>query len=119
MAKRITFVTALILIYTLFNYPVNKGYPLLILLISFVILCFSVAKIYSDYENLEKEETFEEVEKNMNKIEQNNGIFEYKNDGFISNKKNHWNLLNGMRLKVLLILTLICSKAFIKTALKL
>ena len=101
MAKRITFVTALILIYTLFNYPVNKGYPLLILLISFVILCFSVAKIYSDYENLEKEETFEEVEKNMNKIEQNNGIFEYKNDGFyIKQKKSlefiKWNEIESI-----------------------
>lgn len=87
MAKRIAFVTVLILIYTLYNYSVNKGYPFLVLLICFSILCFSIAKIYSDSEKLE-EETFESVEKNINRIEQNNGIFEYKNDGFYIKQKN-------------------------------
>lgn len=86
MAKKITFVTALILIYTLYNYSVKKGYPLLVLLICFTILCFSIAKIYSDSEKLD-EETFENAEKKANRIEQNNGIFDYKNDGFYIKQK--------------------------------
>lgn len=100
MAKTITFVTAIILIYTLFNYPINKGYPLLVLIICLVILCFSAAKIYSDYQNFEEEETFENVEKKTNEIEQNNGIFEYKNDGFYIKQKSmnfiKWNEIESI-----------------------
>lgn len=86
MAKKIIILTSIILVYTLYNYHVNKGFPLLIMFICFCIIAFSISKIYSDSENLE-EETFDDVEKNINKIHQNNGIFEYKNEGFYLKQK--------------------------------
>lgn len=88
MAKKITIITSLMMIYLLYNYSVSKGYPLLFLLIGLAILSFSISKIYLDY-HFVKEETFEEVEKNINRIEENNGIFEYKNDGFYIKQKKH------------------------------
>lgn len=81
MTKKIIVLTSLVLIYTAYNYHVNKGFPLIIFLVCLSIIAFSIAKIYSDY-NLKDEETFEETEKKFDKINSNDGIFEYKNDGF-------------------------------------
>ena len=81
MAKVITFFTSIILIYIIYNYPVNKGYPLLGFLLCLIVLSFSASKIYSDYKKM-GDENYENVEKNTDKILKNNGIFEYKNDGF-------------------------------------
>ena len=71
MAKVITFFTSIILIYIIYNYPINKGYPLLGFLICLIVLSFSASKIYSDYKKM-GDETFENVEKNTDKILKNN-----------------------------------------------
>ena len=87
MAKGITFFTSIILIYIIYNYPVNKGYPLLGFLLCLIVLSFSGSKIYSDYKKM-GDETFENIEKNTDKILKNNGIFEYKNNGFYIKQRN-------------------------------
>lgn len=82
--KKLIFITALILIFIIYKYDTNNGYPLLIKLICFVVLVFSFTKLQD--ENT-KEETFEEVEKKNNIIQNDDGIFEYKKEGFYIKQK--------------------------------
>lgn len=81
MTKKIIFLTSLVLIYTIYNYHINKGFPLIVFFVCLIILAFSISKIYSD-SKLTDENTFEETEKKYDKIYNNDGIFEYKSDGF-------------------------------------
>ncbi len=81
MTKKIIFLTSLVLIYTIYNYHINKGFPLIVFFFFLIILAFSISKIYSD-SKLTDENTFEETEKKYDKINNNDGIFEYENDGF-------------------------------------
>lgn len=81
MTKKIIFLTSLVLIYTIYNYHINKGFPLIVFFICLIILAFSISKIYSD-SKLTDENTFEYTEKKYDKIYNNEGIFEYKGDGF-------------------------------------
>jgi hypothetical protein len=67
MTKKITIFTSLVLVYLMYNYHINKGYPLIAFLVCLTILAFSISKIYSD-SNLKDEENFEETEKNIIKF---------------------------------------------------
>ena len=96
--KKLIIITSLILIFTIYKYDTNNGYPLLVKLICFVVLVFSFTKLQD--ENT-KEETFEEVEKKNDIIQNNDGIFDYKNDGFyIKQKKSlefiKWNEIESI-----------------------
>ncbi len=66
MTKKIIFLTFLVLIYTIYNYHINKGFPLIVFFICLIILAFSISKIYSD-SKLTDENTFEDTEKNLTK----------------------------------------------------
>lgn len=81
MAKKIIVLASIALFYTAYSYHVNKGFPLIVFLVCLSIIAFSIAKIYSD-SALNDENTFEETEKKFDKINNNDGIFEYKSDGF-------------------------------------
>ena len=61
MTKKITILTSLVLVYIMYNYHINKGYPLIAFLVCLTILAFSISKIYSD-SHLKDEENFEETE---------------------------------------------------------
>lgn len=87
MTKKITIFTSLVLVYIMYNYHINKGYPLIAFLVCLTILAFSISKIYSD-SHLKDEEIFEETEKKFNEIYNNDGVFEYKNDGFYLKQNN-------------------------------
>lgn len=51
----------------------------------FVVLCFAGAKIYSERDG--NDESYEEMEKKMDKIYNENGIFSYTSDGFYIKQK--------------------------------
>ncbi|MCW3161704.1 hypothetical protein [Chryseobacterium oryctis] len=86
MEKKILILSSLVLIGTLYNYPVfdNKGTSFLIIFSCFVIIIFSVAKIRYPSDK----ETYESIEKETDILENFDGIFEYKKDGFTITKDN-------------------------------
>lgn len=92
MTKKIIFLTSLVLIYIIYNYHINKGFPLIVFFVCLIILAFSISKIYSD-SKLTDENTFEETEKKYDKIYNNDGIFEYENDGFYLKQKGTKDLI--------------------------
>ncbi|WP_126652362.1 hypothetical protein [Chryseobacterium aureum] len=83
--KKIIAATSVILILTLFYYPVfdDKNVSFVIIFVCFAVLIFSVAKLYSpgkkDYELFEKE---------MDRQHEFDGIFQYTNEGFCFEQNN-------------------------------
>jgi len=77
--KKIIAAASLILVLTLFYYPVfdDKKISFAIIFLCFVVLIFSVAKLYSP-----DEKDYESFEKEMDNLHKFDGIFQYTNDGF-------------------------------------
>ncbi|WP_454047453.1 hypothetical protein [Chryseobacterium sp. Marseille-Q8038] len=78
--KKIIAATSFILILTLFYYPVfdDKKISFVIIFLCFVVLIFSVAKLYSP----DEEKDYDSFEKEMDRLHKDDGIFQYTNDGF-------------------------------------
>lgn len=83
--KKIIAVTSLVLILTLYNYPIfdDKKITFAVIFLCFTIIIFSVAKLYSG-----EKEDYEDFEKEMDRKHEDSGIFEYTNDGFYFKQKN-------------------------------
>ncbi|WP_313090015.1 hypothetical protein [Chryseobacterium flavum] len=77
--KKIIAVTCLILALTLYNYPVydDKKITFAIIFICFAVLVFSIAKLYSP-----DEKDYDHFEKEMDKLHEYDGIFQYTTGGF-------------------------------------
>lgn len=84
--KKIIALTSVILILTLYNYPIfdDKKITFTIIFMCFVVIIFSVAKLYSS----DEKEDYDSVEKEMDRLHEDNGIFEYTIDGFYFKQKN-------------------------------
>ncbi|WP_080776826.1 hypothetical protein [Chryseobacterium phocaeense] len=84
--KKIILISCIILIVVLFNYPVfdSEGISYLIILACFITIIFTIAKIYFPNDN----DSYESVEKEVDHLLQDNGIFEYTDDGFYIQQKN-------------------------------
>lgn len=78
--KKIIAATSFILILTLFYYPVFDDTKISfgIIFLCFVVLIFSVAKLYSP----DEEKDYDSFEKEMDRLHKDDGIFQYTNDGF-------------------------------------
>lgn len=83
--KKIIAADILIIVLIYLYYPVfgSESISYFIIFLCFVVLCFSIAKMYapSDQEN------YESVEKEMDKKYADDGIFQYTDDGFYVNRK--------------------------------
>ncbi|MEN5306105.1 hypothetical protein ABE425_01230 [Chryseobacterium cucumeris] len=77
--KKIIVATGLVLFLTLYNYPVynDKKITFAIIFICFVVLVFSIAKLYSP-----EEKDYNSFEKEMDSLHTFDGIFQYTKDGF-------------------------------------
>lgn len=84
--KKLILITCLILVFTLFNYPVfdSLGVSYLIIFSCFIIICFAGAKLYTSGEK----EDYASVEAEMDKLNKFDGIFKYEKDGFYINREN-------------------------------
>ncbi|QBA19864.1 hypothetical protein EU348_01250 [Chryseobacterium indologenes] len=84
--KKIIAIAILILILTLYNYPIfdDKKITFAVIFLCFVVLIFSVAKLYypdeKDYDSFERE---------MDRQHQYDGIFQYTEKGFYIKQKNN------------------------------
>lgn len=83
--KKIIAFTCLVLVLTFYNYPVfdDKKISFAIIFICFIVLAFSVAKLYSP-----EEKDYDSFEKEMDKQHEYDGIFQYTTDGFYI-QQNH------------------------------
>ncbi len=83
--KKIIAATGLVLVLTLYNYPVydDKKITFAIIFICFVVLVFSIAKLYSP-----KEKDYDSFEKEMDCLHTFDGIFQYTKDGFYFKQNN-------------------------------
>jgi hypothetical protein len=77
--KKIIAATSLVLVLTLYNYPVydDKKITFAIIFLCFVVLVFSIAKLYSH-----EEKGYDTFEKEMDSLHTFDGIFQYTKDGF-------------------------------------
>lgn len=73
----------LLFIIVLYNYSNfdNKGIAYISVFLCFAIICFSIAKIFDTTED------YHSVEKEIDRLENIDGIFKYKKDGFYINQK--------------------------------
>lgn len=78
----------LLFIIVLYNYSNfdNKGLAYISVFLCFAIICFSIAKIFTKKED---KEDYHSVEKEIDRLENINGIFKYKKDGFYINQKEN------------------------------
>lgn len=87
MEKKIIVFCCIILGFVLYDYPIfdNEGISYLIILCCFIGITFSVSKIF----NPSEKNNYESVEKEADRLENFDGIFSYKNEGFsfTQNKK--------------------------------
>ena len=85
MEKPILIISSIVLVLTLFYYSEfdNKGTAYGILLICFIAIAFSSAKIKHPTESKDQYQT---VEQENDKLENFDGIFEFKKDGFYIKK---------------------------------
>jgi len=84
--KKIIAATSLVLLLTLFYYPVfdDKKISFAIIFVCFAVLVFSIAKLYSP----DEEKDYDSFEKEMDRLHDFDGIFQYTNGGFYF-KQNH------------------------------
>lgn len=87
MEKKIIIFCCIILGFTFYSYPIfdSEGISYLIILCCFAVITFSIAKIY----NPTDKNDYESVEKEIDRLENIDGIFSYQKDGFYftQNKK--------------------------------
>jgi hypothetical protein len=83
--KKIIAATSLILILTLFYYPLfdDTKISFAIIFLCFVVLVFSIAKLYSPHEK-----DYDSFEKEMDNLHKFDGIFKYTNEGFYFKQNN-------------------------------
>ncbi|MCP1300412.1 hypothetical protein NK356_14645 [Chryseobacterium sp. S0630] len=83
--KKIIAATFLVLVLTLYNYPVydDKKITFAIIFLCCVVLIFSIAKLYSP-----EEKGYDSFEKEMDSLHTFDGIFEYTKDGFYFKQNN-------------------------------
>jgi len=83
--KKLIAITCLVLVLTLYNYPVydDKKITFAIIFICLVVLAFSISKLYSP-----EEKDYASFEKEMDKQHEYDGIFQYKTDGFYIQQNN-------------------------------
>lgn len=84
--KKIIAITILILILTLYNYPIfdDKKITFAVIFLCFVVLIFSVAKLYYP-----EEKDYDSFEKEMDRLHQYDGIFQYTEKGFYIKQNNN------------------------------
>lgn len=84
--KKIISVTCLVLILTLYNYPIfdDKKITFAVIFLCFAVIVFSIAKLYSPVEK----EDYDSVEKEMDRLHDDDGIFQYTHEGFYFKQKN-------------------------------
>ncbi|WP_291938517.1 hypothetical protein [Chryseobacterium sp.] len=84
--KKILVISSAIIVLVLFNYPVfdSEKMSYAIIFLCFVAICFAGAKIYAPGD----EEDYESVEKEMSRLYTEDGIFQYREDGFYVLKEN-------------------------------
>ncbi len=89
MEKPILIISSIVLVLTLFYYSEfdNKGTAYGILLICFIAIAFSYAKIKHPTESKDE---YKAVEEENDKLENFDGIFEFKKDGFYIDKKSEF-----------------------------
>ena len=80
LEKILIAVSCLVLIYISYDYPIfdNKGITSLVIFACLAIIIFCIAKIYSPTDK----DDYGKVEKEMDRLHQLDGIFEYRSDGF-------------------------------------
>lgn len=83
--KKIIAAIGLILVLTLYNYPIfdDKKITFAVIFLCFVILVFSIAKLYSP-----AEKDYDSFEKEMDRQHDLDGIFQYTKDGFYFKQNN-------------------------------
>ncbi|MGH1516272.1 hypothetical protein [Chryseobacterium sp. JK1] len=83
--KKLILVVALILIFVLYKYPIfnSIGISYSIIFSGFVVLCFAGAKLYTS----DIKDDYESVEKETDKLHQNDGDFRYSGEGFYVKKE--------------------------------
>ncbi|CAI8720916.1 hypothetical protein [Chryseobacterium sp. IT-36CA2] len=83
--KKIIAATSLVLVLTLYNYPIfdDKKITFAIIFLCFVVLVFSIAKLY-----FPDEKDYESFEKEMDSLHDFDGIFQYTNTGFYFKQNN-------------------------------
>jgi hypothetical protein len=88
--KKIIAASSLVLLLTLFYYPIldDEKISFAVIFLCFVVLIFSVAKLYSP----DEKEDYNSVEKEMDRLHKYDGIFRYTNDGvyFKQNKETEF-----------------------------
>ncbi|KAB1230167.1 hypothetical protein [Chryseobacterium viscerum] len=84
--KKIIAVSSLVLVLTLFYYPIldDKKISFAVIFLCFVGIIFSAAKLYSP----DEKEDYESFEKEMDKLYEDDGIFQYTDNGFYIKQKN-------------------------------
>lgn len=89
--KKIIAVTCLVLILTLYNYPIfdDKKITFAVIFLCFAVIVFSIAKLYSPVEK----EDYDSIEKEMDKLHDDDGIFQYTDEGFYFKQKNSTELI--------------------------
>ena len=90
MEKNLIIVCCLILGWVFYDYPVfdSEGISYLIIFGCFIVITFSAAKIFNP-----TGDSYESVEKKTDELENFDGIFSYKEDGFSMIKDNATNYI--------------------------
>ncbi|MCC3216518.1 hypothetical protein LIV57_14725 [Chryseobacterium sp. X308] len=84
--KKLIIVTCLVLVLTLYNYPIfdDKKITFAVIFLCFVVLIFSVAKLYYP-----DEKDYDPFEREMDRLHQYDGIFQYTEKGFYIKEKTN------------------------------
>ncbi|MDR3025878.1 hypothetical protein [Chryseobacterium sp.] len=84
--KTIIAATCLVLILTLYNYPIldDKKITFAVIFLCFVLIIFLVTKLYFPIEK----EDYDSFEKEMDRLHNDDGIFQYTDNGFYFKQKN-------------------------------
>ncbi|MDW9379933.1 hypothetical protein [Chryseobacterium sp. JV558] len=84
--KKIIAVSSLVFILTLYNYPIfnDKKITFAAIFLCFFVIIFSTAKLYFPSDK----EDYDSVEKEMDRLYNDNGIFQYTDEGFYVKQKN-------------------------------
>lgn len=84
--KKIIAVSSLVFILTLYNYPIfdDKKITFAVIFLCFFVIIFSAAKLYFPSDK----EDYDSVQKEMNRLHEDDGIFQYTDEGFYFRQKN-------------------------------
>ena len=83
--RKLIFIVSLVVIFVLYNYPIfnSTGISYIIIFSCFTIISFAGAKLYTS--NIKDD--YESVEKETDKLHQNDGDFRYSREGFYVKKE--------------------------------